>query len=108
MIEKYESADIIVNSSLSEGQPLALMEAMGLGLPVIGRKNNANLQLISHEKTGWLYETIPDFIEAVHSIVSNTTLRENIVKQAKESMFEKFLPEKEAMAYLSLYHQIGR
>ncbi len=107
MIEEYDNADIIINSSLSEGQPLALMEAMGLGLPVIGRKNKANLQLILHEETGWLYETISDFIEAIHSIVNNIPLREKVVRQARESMFEKFSPEKEALAYLSLYKRIG-
>lgn len=102
----YEQAQIVINTSLSEGQSLALMEAMALGLPVIARKNEANVQLIQHEQTGWLYETMEDFQEAIHAIVGNTSLREKVKQQAAEWVEEHYSPEDEILSYLSLYEQI--
>lgn len=102
----YEQAQIVINTSLSEGQSLALMEAMALGLPVIARKNEANIQLIQHEQTGWLYETMEDFQEAIHSIVRNASLREKVTKQASDWIAEHYSPEREILAYLNLYGQM--
>jgi glycosyltransferase involved in cell wall biosynthesis len=102
----YEQAQIVINTSLSEGQSLALMEAMAVGRPVIARKNEANVQLIDHEQTGWLYETLDEFIEAVDSIVTNASLREKVVRQAKSWIAEHASPEKEANGYVRLYRSL--
>jgi glycosyltransferase involved in cell wall biosynthesis len=102
----YENAEIVINTSISEGQSLALMEAMAIGKPVIARKNEANLDLIRHGQTGWLYETPGEFKDAVHSIVSNPSLRKYVVHQAKEWILEHSSPQKETMAYINLYRQL--
>jgi glycosyltransferase involved in cell wall biosynthesis len=102
----YEKTDIVINTSLSEGQSLALMEAMVMGRPVIARKNEANLHLIHHKHTGWLYETMDEFEEAVHSIVNNAFLRDKVTKQAKEWIVENCSPEKEILTYINLYKHL--
>ncbi|WCK54889.1 glycosyltransferase [Aneurinibacillus sp. Ricciae_BoGa-3] len=99
----YEQAQIVLNTSISEGQSLAIMEAMAMGRPVIARKNAANMQLIQHEQTGWLYETMDEFVQSVKSIVTNASLRDKVVQQAKEWTVEHCSPEKEAQAYMNLY-----
>lgn len=103
----YEKAQIVINTSLSEGQSVSIMEAMVLGLPVIARNNEANVLMIQHEQTGWLYETMEDFQEAVHSIVRNPSLREKVTRQAAEWIAEHSSPEKEALAYINLYEQMN-
>ncbi|PLT33448.1 glycosyltransferase [Bacillus sp. V5-8f] len=102
----YEQAQIVINTSQSEGQSLALMEAMAMGRPVIARKNEANEALISHGKTGWLYDTMPEFAEAVETIVNERDLRDKVVHQAKEWILKYYSPEKEAREYKRLYHTI--
>jgi glycosyltransferase involved in cell wall biosynthesis len=102
----YENSQIVINSSISEGQSLALMEAMAVGTPVIARKNAANLQLIRHKETGWLYETKCDFIEAVHSIIQDVPLRNQVIHQAKEWVSQHYSPEKETFDYINLYNLI--
>lgn len=102
----YENAQIVINTSLSEGQSLALMEAMASGQPVIARKNAANLHLFHHEQTGWHYETMDEFGDAVHSIINNGELREKVTQQAKEWIAEHSSPEKETMKYINLYKQM--
>ncbi|MDQ0218371.1 glycosyltransferase [Peribacillus cavernae] len=102
----YDQSQIVINTSQSEGQSLALMEAMAIGRPVIARANEANRDLIRHEQTGWLYETMDRFAEGVHSIVENVSLREKVVHQAKEWVTEHYSAEKEADSYLNLYKHL--
>jgi glycosyltransferase involved in cell wall biosynthesis len=103
----YEKAQIVINTSLSEGQSLALMEAMAAGRPVIARKNEANLQLIRHEQTGWLYETMDEFQDAVHTIFHHAEFRKKVIQQAKNWMSEHHSPETETLAYIHLYKQLN-
>jgi len=48
------AADIYVNTSLSEGMPLSILEAMATGLPVISTSVGGILDLIKHEENGFL------------------------------------------------------
>ncbi|WP_071394676.1 glycosyltransferase [Bacillus tuaregi] len=102
----YEQAQIIINTSQSEGQSLAVMEAMAMGKPVIARKNEANLQLVTHETTGWLYESMDEFKHAIHSIIHNPSLRESVVEKARQWIVEHYSPEKEVQTYYQLYKTI--
>lgn len=102
----YDQAQIVINTSKFEGQSLALMEAMAVGRPVIARNNEANRDLIIHQQTGWLYETMDEFKEAVHTIVNNKWLREKVIQQAKERIAEQYSTEKEINSYINLYNQI--
>ncbi|WP_394231952.1 glycosyltransferase family 4 protein [Niallia oryzisoli] len=102
----YEQAQIVINTSQSEGQSLAVMEAMAMRRPVIARKNEANLQLVRHEQTGWLYESMDEFEQAVRSIIENISLRKQVVQAAKNWIVEQYSPDREAKAFLHLYKQL--
>jgi colanic acid/amylovoran biosynthesis glycosyltransferase len=52
----YRRADLFVLTSLSEGIPLVLMEAMANGLVVLAPAITGILELISHGETGYLYQ----------------------------------------------------
>ena len=48
------AADIFLFASLQEGLPVAVMEAMACGLPIIASNIRGNVDLIEPEKGGWL------------------------------------------------------
>src|SRR5437764_7455635 len=50
----FNELDIVVSSSLSEAMPLAVMEAMASGLPVVACKVGGIPDLVAHGVTGWL------------------------------------------------------
>jgi len=59
----FNELDVVVSSSLSEAMPLAVMEAMASGLPVVACKVGGIPDLVAHGVTGWLvdesdYETL--------------------------------------------------
>ena len=63
----FHELDLIVSSSLSEAMPLAIMEAMASGLPVVACKVGGVPDLVLNGVTGWLaekgdYETLATYV----------------------------------------------
>jgi glycosyltransferase involved in cell wall biosynthesis len=56
MPKLYNSADLFVLPSLSEGRSSALLEALACGLPVVATKVGANEEVIEDMKNGFLVE----------------------------------------------------
>ena len=52
----FNEIDVMVSSSLSEAMPLAVMEAMASGVPVVACKVGGIPDLVAHGVTGWLVD----------------------------------------------------
>lgn len=50
----YNDLDLLVSTSHSEAMPLAVMEAMASGLPVVATRVGGVPDLVAHGQTGWL------------------------------------------------------
>lgn len=71
-------ADIFVFPSLQEGLPVALMEAMSSGLPVVCSKIRGNIELIENKMGGYLIEGLQDtgsYADAIMRLCKNKKLR---------------------------------
>jgi len=66
-------ADIFVFPSLREGMPVALMEAMASGLPVICSDIRGNRDLLENKKGGVLIKghKVEDYVKALEWMVEN-------------------------------------
>jgi glycosyltransferase involved in cell wall biosynthesis len=50
----YNELDLVMSTSHSEAMPLALMEAMACGLPVVATRVGGVPDMVEHGQTGWL------------------------------------------------------
>ncbi len=89
-------ADLYVFPSYQEGLPVALMEAMAAGLPIICSAIRGNTDLIVDGKGGFLVEPddIDGFTEAIKKSLKDEVLRE---KMARYNLKEIKLYEKETV-----------
>lgn len=108
MTHWYEEANIIMNTSISEGQSLAVMEALAIGRPVIARKNAANEEIIKHNETGWIYDSMQEFKEALHNIMNDPFHRGQVIQTAREWIKQHCSPAQEASHYIELYKRAGK
>lgn len=108
MTHWYEEANIVINTSISEGQSLAVMEALAIGRPVIARKNAANEEIIIHNKTGWIYDTMEQFKEALLTIMNDPFYTGQVVNAAQNWVRSHCSPEKEASEYIDVYKRAGK
>jgi glycosyltransferase involved in cell wall biosynthesis len=107
MGKMYANADVVVNTSIEEGQPTAVCEAMALGIPAIVRKNPGNVSVVIHEKTGWVYEDPMQFVEIIQKLRQYPIRRKQIVADAKTFILTERSIEKEVLSYLGLLQQMG-
>lgn len=109
----YQQANLFVLTSLSEGIPLVLMEAMAKELIVLAPAITGIPELISHEKTGYLYHpgNMGDFIEklvVIHrmkeEIPSSGNLHQ-VRRAARMKVFHDFNREKNLHHFADLFLQ---
>ena len=67
------AADIFLFASLQEGLPVAIMEAMACGLPIVASNVRGNYDLIDQDKGGYLVNpmNVDGFVKAIHKITEN-------------------------------------
>lgn len=84
----YTEAQIHVITSLSEGCPTVVLEAMSVGLPSIGFKDCPGTnELIRHEENGLLVDEddrVANLSKALSRLMGDAALREQLGRQALE------------------------
>ncbi len=97
--------DLKVLPSFFEGLPRALMEAMGLGIPVIGSRVDGIKELLGDGRYG-LQISIgksEELAEAIITLLQDQFLYKTIKKEGKSRIFENYGAEKMAQETEELY-----
>jgi glycosyltransferase involved in cell wall biosynthesis len=99
------SADLFVMSSLSEGLPMAILEAMAAGLPVIATRVGGVPELLTRD-TGWLCESgRADSLAAAILEAVDTDLA-GIGRAGRQLVFENFGIERVRAQYQTLFDSL--
>jgi glycosyltransferase involved in cell wall biosynthesis len=104
---ELQKADLFILASLSEGIPVALMEAMASELPVIATRVRGVPELVVHDKTGLLVEPedAPGLAEAVQTLAGDETLRSRLSLAGRAKVTEEFNAENQYRKILELWQQ---
>ncbi len=92
-VSKYmHHADIFVHCSENEGLPVAIMEAMASGLPVIGSQVGGIPELISDNTTGYLvhYNDHKQYADNIIRLLKNGGLRKQMGRKGLEIALATF------------------
>lgn len=82
---------VVVPSTVPDPLPRSVMEAMSLGLPVIGYPAGGIPDMIEDRRNGWLVSNGADFLQALTDIARGDAALETIRINAWETINSKFL-----------------
>lgn len=104
----YQGLDVYINTSIHEGIPMTILEAMGHGLPVIAPSVGGIGEILEDGKEGFLIDSRnpQDFAEKCLLLKNDRELRERMSRAAREKAERCFSAEIMAEKYYRLYKRI--
>lgn len=101
-LENYlANADIYLSTSLWEGLPLSVLEAMSIGLPVVLSDCVGNRDLV--ENNGFLYKNKKEAINSINRLIENKILINKKGYNSKILIGNNFNIKNMAILYLNIY-----
>jgi len=97
-------ADIVLNTSDSESDANAVMEALTFGKAVVGRRVSGSTSLLA-EGTGFLFSNREELHEQILRILQNKREATQTGRKAKRFIAARFRRDREQVDYLRLYRE---
>jgi glycosyltransferase involved in cell wall biosynthesis len=106
--EIYSFSDVAVLSSLSEGLPQSLLQAMAAGIPVVATKVGGVPEVVIHERTGLLVESgdHEGLAKGIIRILQNRDDAERMSRAAKELVLSEHTIDKMIDKIEGLYKKL--
>ena len=84
--KSYQYADIFVLTSLSEGMPSVILEAMGAGLPIIASNVGGNNEIVHEGENGFLImgDDVDLLADKLAMLINNSSLRKSMGNKSRE------------------------
>ncbi len=106
LLKEFNNLDIYIQTSLWEGLPIAVLEAMSLQKPVIATNVIGNKDVVSHNETGFLFDDIGE-LEAYFEILKDESTRNLFGQKAMEKCKLLFDERKNFKRLFSRYKQVS-
>jgi glycosyltransferase involved in cell wall biosynthesis len=108
--EYLSTLDVFVLSSLWEGMPFAVLEAMGCGLPVVATDVGGMRDMMPDETYGTVVSPADTraLKEAILRYVDSPLLRQSTGAAARRRVLEEFSEERMIEGVLNLYSEVAR
>jgi glycosyltransferase involved in cell wall biosynthesis len=108
LAQYYQVADLYIHPSRAETFPLAILEAMACGTPVVSTAVGGVPEQVIDGETGYL--VAPGdwgaMVERIINIVKNTGLREAMIDKGIKRVKERFDLQAQVNAHLEYYQEI--
>jgi glycosyltransferase involved in cell wall biosynthesis len=101
------ASDIFVLPSFAEGIPVALMEAMAMGVPVIATYVGGVIELVVDQRTGLMVSPSDSvgLASAIARYIDDEAFRQTIAKNAREKIESEFNTEDQVDKLAQLFTQ---
>jgi glycosyltransferase involved in cell wall biosynthesis len=103
----YESLDVYVNTSLHEGLPLSIVEAMACGKPIVSAAVGGIPEVVTHGEHGFLVEgrEASRFADSCLALIRDESLRVAMGERAAATAHSRLSAPTMADAYRRLYER---
>lgn len=96
LTEIYSDCDVVLNTSLNEGTPVALIEAMAAGIPTVATNVGGTANVVVHDTTGLLCPSgdADALAEALIRILSDARHAREMGRCGRERVRQRFSKER--------------
>tara|TARA_B100000886_G_C20404950_1_gene484301 strand:- start:566 stop:1651 length:1086 start_codon:yes stop_codon:yes gene_type:complete len=103
-----QNSDVFLSTSLYEGLPISLLEAMSVGLPIIATNVTGNKDAVEHGISGYLYNLgeIYQAKEYILNLINNKDLRKKMSIESQKRQRDYFSTNTMINEYKILYKDI--
>ena len=110
MIEVYEAMDIFVLSSLREGLPNVLLEALAMEVPAIATRIAGVPRLICHDANGLLIQpgNLDQLAEALRRLLCDAELRTRLAASGRKTIEQSYTFEARMAKVRAVYDDLLR
>ncbi len=102
----YRAADVVINTSLTEGLSNALLEALAVGRPVLARDIPGNRSLLEPGAVGRLFDQPDEFVREAAELLENPGEAEALGRRARAYVLEHFHAADELARFQALYQEL--
>jgi len=104
----YKNIDIYLNTSVHEGIPMSVLEAMSHGLPVVVPKVGGFPEIVIEGTSGYLVDDRNPsiFADRCIELLSNKKKRQQMAEAARQRVIDHFSREAMAAQYHQLYQEL--
>jgi glycosyltransferase involved in cell wall biosynthesis len=104
VLKELIDIDIFILTSLWEGLPISLLEAMYIGKPVIVSNVIGNKDVVKHNVNGYIANNLNEYIEAIKYITSNNIITDIEFKErVRNSILEEYDKNRMVKKYMYIY-----
>jgi glycosyltransferase involved in cell wall biosynthesis len=112
VLHRLSQAQVFCQTSLWEGLPIALLEAMALGLPVLAWPAVGNRELVLEAETGYFCRTAKEFATRLRSLASDPEQRTALGAAGRARIAHHYNAAVVSLQWASIYgnyeHAVGR
>ncbi len=99
---------VVVFPSRWEGLPIALLELMYMGIPIVAADVSGIPEIIENEVSGVLIEERDprQYVPAIRKLAEDSEYRDRLVKNARRTVTEQFIQQRTTEQYMQLYEAL--
>lgn len=102
------TSDVTLLTSLNEGAPLAALESLAAGVPLVSSRVGGIPEIVEHGVHGFLVRSqdIEKYADYISTLLERPELRERLGEQGAELVRQKYSEESVTSRYLELYESV--
>jgi glycosyltransferase involved in cell wall biosynthesis len=108
LADRYRSADLLLNPSLSESFGMSLVEAMSCGVPVVATRIGGMPEIVDHGRTGMLAEPCDPVAlsDTIAGLLRDEPLLESMAGACRQRAVELFSWDRIAESVIGRYREM--
>ncbi len=104
----YSMADVLANSSHSEGSPYVLLEAMAAGVPIVATAVGGVPEMVENDETALLVApaNAEEMAQAISELLRNTNTSSRLSANAEALVRDRFSPDRYVKSFAEICRSV--